>query len=639
MTTTRLIESLESPRDIERLAPDRLRTLADEVREWVETRFDMREEHLTSALGLTDLSVALHHVFDFAADRLVFDMGHQAAAHLVLTRQVALSDDDAPQRTRIPFVGEGTSVEGERFAAHAGTSISTALGLAQGVSDAGKTVAVIGDGAVATGVALEALNSGSTQAGNVLVILNDNVMSISKVVGAMAEYLAKIRVGTTYNAIKRDAHKVLQAIPFFGGNLDKAAEQLKDAVAKALVPGHIFESLGPRYFGPVDGHNLPHLVQLLREIRRHDGFDFLHVVTRREPTAAPTMEPEAIVVAAPVDDGGVVARLETELEFERQGEQRWLSLLSNVLVDLGERNEDVCCVTAVTPESRGMRRLGERFGGQFPRRFWDMGICEQHGVAFAAGLARGGRRPVVVSFSSYLQRAYDQVVQEIVQAEQPVVLVVAHAGVVGQEAAVAHGVHDIAYLRTLPGIDLLAPRDGAELERMLEWACGHDGPVAIRVPRAFAPGRERVFDVHAEFVRGKAETLRRGTDVAVLALGATVYPAMEVADRLAEKGLEATVVNARFVRPFDRDCLKDVVERHTVVFTVEEHAVRGGFGSAVLEEAAELRLDAGNIVPIALPDRLLTRGTRARVLRTYGLDPAGLADRMLHAYRRYVRGR
>jgi 1-deoxy-D-xylulose-5-phosphate synthase len=633
----RLLSSIKTPRDLQQLPQERLAQVAEEVREVIRERFPLQGGYRRSALGITDLTCALHYGFDFSHDRLIFDLSHQCAAHLVLTRGLGV---EGAGEIPVPFPSDEQSPYDQVFAAHAGTSISKALGIAAGRPASGKTVAVIGDGAMATGVALEALNSGDFLDRDVLVILNDNQLSISKVVGSMGEYLSKLRVGKPYNDLKRDAQKLVQAVPFIGESLERAAEQMRDVVARALVPGYTFERLGPRYFGPVDGHNIAHLVQLLREIKRQKGFYVLHVVTKREVGEQAAFDPQAeLAVDEPVrvvEERGAF-RTVADLEYEAQGEERYTDAFGQAVMQLAEQDPGFTVVVVARPEFEGIQRFARAFRERFPDRLFDIGVSEQHAFAFAAGLANEGRRPLVVLPASALARGLDQVTQEIALRSAPVTLALVYAGLVDDDATLYHATSDLAQLRSIPGIDLLAPRDVPEMVSMLEMAVGYSGPKAIRIPRAFVPHADRVLPLRMELVRGRAELLRRGTDVAILALGATVYPVLEAVEIMAEKGLEASVVNARFVRPFDVELLAELLEHHGLVFTVEEHGVVGGFGAAVLERATAEHLDSSRIRVIALPDEVISRGRRTGLLRQYGLDPAGLADRMLFDYRRYVR--
>ena len=618
----RLLRTIGEPRAIRQLPLEQLGALSQELKEHLAATLAMPPELLSSALGVVDLTLALHYVYDFSQDHLIFDVAHQSCAH------VALGDaarHERGERRPVPARGEEREPYDHFFSSHAGASISKAMGLAAGSDRGEKTVAVIGDGAIVSGVALEALNAGGESERDVLVILNDNEMSISKVVGAMGEYLSKIRVGKTYNELKKDAHKLLQRVPFIGETLEKAAEQMKDAVTKALVPGHLFESLGPRYFGPVDGHNIAHLVQLLREIRRQEGFYLLHVVTRREPA-----------LEAALDAAALPEVLEAPLEFARQGELSYAAALRQSIDELAEQSEDLVLVTAAPPDLAQLSRFEEAFAARFPERIYRTGISEQHGFAFAAGLAAAGKRPLVLTVAGHQYRAYDQIAEDIASAERGVVICLLMAGVNEASSALAHELRDVAGLRSLPGLRIAAPRDASELRAMLELANDDESPWVLRVPPSFSPHPDQEYPLRGELLVGKSEILRRGGDVAVFAYGSMVYPMMEAAETLAEKGLEASIINARFAAPVDADLLAKMLDEHSLVFSLEEHSFTGGLGAALLDCAAKKNLEASRLRLIGAPDRA-PRGSRSEVLRALGLDIEGIADRILVDYRRYVR--
>ncbi|MCB9833293.1 MAG: 1-deoxy-D-xylulose-5-phosphate synthase [Planctomycetes bacterium] len=635
-----LLQSIRNPRDLRQVAVGRLPHLAREVQDRIRRRFALKDAYLRSALGTADLTLALHYVFDFSHDRLFFDLAHQAAAHLVLTRGIGADGGTMEERPQVIAPGDERDPYDLPLTLHPGSAVSRALGFAARAESGRKVVAVIGDGSVVSGVALEALNNGHGLDSNVLVILNDNEMSVSKVVGAMGEYLAKIRAGKTYNELKRDAHKLLQSIPIIGSSLDKAAEQLKDAVARALVPGSIFEKLGPRYFGPVDGHNIAHLVQLLSEIKGSEGFNLLHVITRREgEQPEDEEEPELVFpsIGLEVGDGEVGEGSLSGLEHERQGEDAWNDVLGESLLEAARADRDLRLVLLAAPDMSGLGAAASRFAAEIPDRVHDMQLNEQHGVAFAAGLARSGLKPVIIAPASVLPRAHDQLFQEIALNGAPAVVIAGYAGLVDARSGLYHGCQDLALLGSLPGFDLLAPRDGRELRQMLALALDQKGPSAIRVPQGFAPDPDRLYELRAELARGRPEVLRGGTDLSIWALGSLVYPAMDAAEHLAQKGLEASVVNVRYVRPLDLDLLRAQLDGHTLLFSVEEHGETGGLGQTLLGAAARLRLGAGKIIPIAVPDGPVSRASRARLLTRMGLDAQGLADRILHDYRRHVR--
>ncbi len=619
-----MLETLKSPRDIASLPLDRLEALAEEVRLALPSRFALRDVEARSAAGLCELTIALHKVFDFSHDRLVFDLGYQAAAHhLVCGAAVDQHSRGAPARFDVasPYL---------EFLPHQpGSSISKVLGLAEGGMQ-GKNIAVIGDGAIASGEAMEALNAGGAMNSNALVILNDNEMSISRVMGGMGEYLSRIRVGSTYNQLKKDMHRLIKAIPVVGQRLDRAAEQLKGAVASALVPGHLFETLGARYFGPVDGHHIGHIIQLLEEIQRQEGFFLLHLVTRREESPVikiPDPEPTAEEIADPAP----------LLVHSLEGESRFVVALAEPLLELARADERVSLVAVSPRELNEQNQLTQAFESQFPDRVWRADVGEMHGTSFAAGMARAGRRPILMAPAAAMARAHGEIIESIALDDVPVVLLATASGVVDECSGAEHGVHDLSFMGGLPRVDIASPRDAVEAGDLLTCLIEADRPAYLRLPPGFSTDPSRCFPTRNEVARGIGEVLRQGTDIAIWALGSTVYPAMEAAECLAESGIEATVVNTRYMRPIDHALLTSHLSDHTVLFTVEEHTLHGGLAATVLEVAARDRLGAGSVLPIALRDDPLGRGARPTLLKSLGMDAAGLTDRMLVEYRRFVR--
>lgn len=618
-----LIDRIDDPADLRALPVADLPLVAEEIRQLIVDVLSRNGGHLASGLGVVELTIALHYVFDFLKDRLIFDVSHQSYPHKILTGR---RDRFATIRLRGGLAGYTNPEESpydHYLFAHAGTSISTALGMSVGADPAEdrKFVAVVGDASIATGIAFEALNHAGVLDQDLLVILNDNEMSISKSVGAFSEYLSKLRAGHLYNEIKDGLHHLIQAIPIVGEKLDKSLTDTKDTILNAIKPGYLFEALGPRYFGPVNGHDLKHLIAILGDMKRQKGFRLLHVLTEKG---------RGHVDAArdPIKWHGVSPKLPPSqppsMEFSRQGEKNWSDVFAEAAIARGKRDPDLHVITAAMPDNTGVTK----FQKVFPERTHDVGICEQHAVAFASGLAKSGRRPVCAIFSTFLQRAYDQIFHEVSLNKVPVVFCVDRAGVVGPDGATHNGCFDIAYIRSFPGIVIMAPRDVTEFQAMFDLALECGKPAAIRYPRTYAPHPDKEYPIRRELMPGLSETLLTGGDAAVLAYGHTVYPVMEAAEILAKAGIHLTVVNARFVRPLDVERVLDLAARFEHVFTVEEHSIRGGFSSAVLEELALRGGRADRIRPIALPDEFIPHGTRAELMAELGLDPKGLAERI-----------
>ncbi|HUX02058.1 MAG TPA: 1-deoxy-D-xylulose-5-phosphate synthase [Phycisphaerae bacterium] len=615
----RLLDKIRSPKDLAGLDAGALRLLAQEIRALITETVAVRGGHLASNLGVVDLTIALHRAFDFSRDHLVLDVGHQCYAHKILTGRL---EGFANLRTAGGVGGFPNPAESpyDLFrTGHAGTSISTALGLALADKAAGsdaRSVAVIGDGAMASGLALEGLNHAGDVGANLLVVLNDNQMAISPTVGALARYLTAVRTTPAYDDLKEEVQGALARMPF-GGPITRAIHTFKDALKDAMVPDHAFEHFGFRCFGPVDGHDLGALLEALGEMKRLDGPRLLHVHTQKGFGFAPAAkQPEAWHSAAPFEEqNGKVVTAE-----EPSDRPMWTRAAVDELVALAEADVRIVAVTAAMSEGTGLLRFAHRF----PDRFFDVGICEEHAVALAAGLAKGGARPVVGVYSTFLQRAYDQLFHEVALQGLPVVLLVDRAGLVGADGPTHHGLYDIAYLRHLPGFTLAAPADHAELAGMLSLALRADGPWAIRYPRDRVPA-EPLSGVPVE--RGRMAVLREGNAGALLAYGATAEAAMEAAERLAGEGLQVAVASARFAKPLDSGGLESLLESQPWVLSIEDHTAPGGFGSAVMEAAEARGLAAAKIHRAAVPDEFIEHGAREAQLSAAGLTAERIAER------------
>ncbi|MFO8014010.1 MAG: 1-deoxy-D-xylulose-5-phosphate synthase [Phycisphaerae bacterium] len=615
-----LLDQIDSPRNLRGLSGQDLERLASEIRALITRTVAARGGHLASNLGVVDLTLALHRTYDFARDHLVWDVGHQCYAHKILTGRREAFEGLRTASGASGFPNPAESPYDAFRTGHAGASVSTALGLALAEQAAGtgvRTVAVIGDGALASGIALEAMNHAGDAAADLLVVLNDNEMAISPTVGALARHLTRLRATPAYGNLKRDVHDVLDHVPM-GDLLSRSIHTFKDVLKEAVVPEHMFERLGFRCYGPVDGHDIADLLEVLEELQGLPGPVLLHVVTQKGRGFQPAAEkPEAWHSASPFTErnGQVMT------DREPAGPETWTRAAVDALLALAEADERLVAITAAMPEGSGLVRFAHRY----PDRFFDVGICEQHAVGLAAGLARGGRRPVVGIYSTFLQRAYDQLFHEIAIQHLPVVFLVDRAGLVGADGPTHHGLYDVAYLRHLPGFTVAAPADRGELAGMLRLATEAEGPWAVRYPRDRVPAAA----LADEAVRpGRGAVVREGAGGAVLALGATVGSAVEAAGRLAEDGVEVAVASARFVRPLDTDLLANLLAEQPWVLTVEDAAAAGGFGAAVLEAAEAMGLDASKIRRAAVEDEIVEHDTRAAQLAGQGLDADGLTERM-----------
>ena len=614
-----LLNEINSPADLRRFGPTDLEQLAREIRALITQTVAARGGHLASNLGVVDLTLALHRIFDFSRDHLVWDVGHQCYAHKILTgrREGFEKLRTAGGLSGFPHPAESPY---DLFrTGHAGASISTALGLALAERSAAsglRTVAVIGDGALGAGLALEGLNHAGYVGANLLVILNDNQMAISPTVGALARYLTRMRTRPAYDNLKQEVHDALERLPM-GDSLARAIHTFKDAIKEAVVPDHVFERFGFRCFGPVDGHDIATLMETLEEMKRLEGPRLLHVNTRKGCGFAPAAEkPDEWHSARPfTQQNGQIVSDDESIE-----PSTWTYAAVSSLIGLGQTDERIVAITAAMPEGTGLLRFAHRF----PGRFYDVGICEQHAVALAAGLAKGGLRPVVGIYSTFLQRGYDQLFHEVALQNLPVVILVDRAGLVGADGPTHNGLYDIAYVRHLPGFTVASPADKRELDGMLKLALQAGGPWAIRYPRDRAP--EANFS-DEPVALGRAAVLRRGKQGAILALGATVAPSLDAAEKLAGRGIAISVASARFVKPLDAECLAWLLAEHPWLMVLEDHTAPGGFGSAVLETAEERGLDSRRIHRVAVADRFIEQAGRGAQLAAAGLTAETIAQR------------
>src|SRR5688572_6009439 len=612
----RLLERICSPLDLAHLTREERPELCAEIRAFLLDSVQRTGGHLGSNLGVVELTVALHTVFDFRRDRLVWDVSHQGYVHKVLTGRKDRFGSLRQSGGLCGFTDPRESSYDLFHTGHAGTSISLGLGLSLATAHEAErphVVSVIGDASLGAGVAFEAINHAGALGARMLVVLNDNEWSISKSVGALARYLTRIRSSRVAQRAQKEIHGLLHSI----------------------VQGHVFEELGVTYVGPVDGHDVNYLVENLERVRQLDGVVLLHSLTQKgkghpkalsHPERVHAAKGEAPKSALPVEAG--------KLELARRAPvgPAFTKAFGDSLIKLAERDLRVHAITAGMPSGTGLSEFAERF----PTRFHDVGICEQHAVAMAAGMAKGGLRPVAAIYSTFLQRAYDQVFQEIALQGLPVVFCLDRAGLVGQDGPTHNGVFDLAYLRTLPGFVLCAPRDRSDLERMLEMALRHDqGPVALRWPRDECPALEAIPAAERRKMEpGTAEVLREGEDLVLWAYGALVRQALEAADELAARGVQAGVVDARFAKPLDEELLGVHLRRYRHVLTLEEHQRAGGFGAAVLEVASRLPETRARVRMLGVPDRFVEHmSSRDEQLAELGLDGPGIARSIANVLR------
>ncbi|MGE0190770.1 MAG: 1-deoxy-D-xylulose-5-phosphate synthase [Planctomycetota bacterium] len=622
-----VFDRVRSPQDLKALAPDEVAAYCAELRAFLIRAVTATGGHLGSNLGVVELTVALHRVFDFKTDRLVLDTSHQVYPHKVITGR----GDRFPTLRRTDglsgFMHRGESPYDTFTSGHAGTAVSAAAGLAladklRGIDDR-RVVAIVGDAAAASGVTFEALNDVGQGDTNLLVILNDNQWSISRTVGALRKYLNRIRTLPAYREGKGELHEALGSVPFFGDRLSRWVGNVKEAFANAISPGHLFRELGWTYFGPENGHDVHRMEQLLHDLKRVKGPVLLHVVTEKGRGAPDKGHEAAHAVSEPK-----LPRPAGEPQPLRSSEPvapvvKYQDVFAHTMKAVMDHDPRVVAITAAMPSGTSLDKVAP----EHAERVIDVGICEQHGVALAGGLADAGMKPVVAIYSTFLQRGYDQIWQEVVVQGLPVVFAMDRAGIVGGDGVTHQGLYDIAYLRTFPDIVLMAPADPPELERMLRHALSLGKPSAVRYPRgghANAP----LAGNDTPLRTGRGELLRDGKDMVFLAYGNLVREALAAADELAEVGIEAAVFNARFARPLDTRAIDRFLDSHRLVMTVEEHAIAGGFGSAVLEHVATLPTPPAAVVRVlGVPDQLVWHGEAADWRERFGLDARGLAAR------------
>jgi 1-deoxy-D-xylulose-5-phosphate synthase len=602
-----LLETIGSPADLRQLPREDLAELADELRGFLVESVSKTGGHLASNLGTIELTIALHYVFDTPEDRLVWDVGHQTYAHKVLTGRregmthLRMKDGVSgfPRRAESPYDTFGVG--------HSSTSISAALGMAVAARNKGeerRVVAIIGDGAMSAGQAFEALNNAGVIDANLLVILNDNDMSISRPVGALNKYLARLLSGRTFNAARRAGEKVLKGAP----TLLELAKRAEEHVKGMIVPSTLFEEFGFNYIGPIDGHDLDSLIPTLQNLRQLTGPQFLHVVTTKgQGYKLAEADPILYHGVSKFDAANGIAA------GKGGGKLTYTQVFGDWLCDMAKADDRLIAITPAMAEGSGMVRFEE----EFPGRYHDVGIAEQHALTFAAGLACEGLKPVVAIYSTFLQRAYDQLVHDIALQNLPVMLAIDRGGLVGADGATHQGAFDLSYLTCIPNMVVMTPADENECRRMLTTAYRLDAPTAVRYPRGTGPGSKLDTGLEAVPV-GKGEIRRRGRDVALLAFGTLLAPALQAGDTL-----DATVANMRFVKPLDEALLKELAGSHTLLVSVEENAVIGGAGSEVARCLERLGL-ATPLLRLGLPDRFIDHGDQAQLLADVGLDAKGI---------------
>jgi 1-deoxy-D-xylulose-5-phosphate synthase len=619
-----ILETINSPADLRALDQANLARLADEVRAFLVAATSRTGGHLSPNLGVVELTFALHRVFDSPTDAIVWDTGHQAYVHKIVTGRARefVQLRQAGGLSGYPSRKESSHDLVEN--SHASTSLSYALGIAEArlrKRIGGHVVAIIGDGALTGGMAYEALNQiAHLQPPNLVIVINDNGRSYAPTVGGLARHLSQLRVDPRYERIKDEISKLLRDLPLVGSTADQAAYRVKEGLKQLLQPSTIFESLGIKYAGLVDGHDEAALEEVLSRAKKLREPVVVHVVTEKGHGYGPAVDDE-------IDKLHGVSAFDPLTGRPRSTEVTYTDVFGEALMTAAARRPEVCAITAAMASSTGLLN----FAKEFPDRFFDVGICEQHAVTFAAGLAMAGMHPVVCIYSTFLARAFDQTIMDVALHRLPVVFVIDRAGVTGPDGSSHHGIFDLSYLRLIPNLKIAAPADATELCALLETALATDGPVAIRYPKGPVPSTP---DLPVEPLPvGRWEELRKGQDAVIFAIGRMVEVAKEAAERLEMQGVSCAVVNARWIKPVDPR-ITDWARRHPVVVTVEDNVGAGGFGGAVLEALAPHGL-AGRVRTVALPDEFLPQGRASDILKDNGLDAAGIAQSVFEA----VKGR
>ncbi|MFH1867840.1 MAG: 1-deoxy-D-xylulose-5-phosphate synthase [Candidatus Omnitrophota bacterium] len=620
-----MIDKVNSPKDLKTLQVQDLPDLAEDIRRIIIDVVSKTGGHLAPSLGAVDFAIALHYCLDTPDDVIVWDVGHQAYAHKILTER---KDKFHTLRQKGGISGFPNATESRYDAftvGHGSTSISTALGLcaARDISGgAEKIVAVIGDGSLGGGMAFEGLNHAGQLHKDILIILNDNEFSISPSVGAFSRYLNRIITNPIYNRVKDDLDRLLRRVPRLGFRLSNAAKKLEEGLKNLLVPGIIFDEMGIRYFGPVDGHDINALIGLIKNVLPLKVPRIIHVITKKgKGFKLSEKDPSRFHGIAPF---GV-----TNGKMNKASTETFTEAFSQGIIDLAEENKNVVAITAAMPDGTGL----DKFAKRFPERFFNVGMAEEHAVGFAAGLARKGLLPVVAIYSTFLQRSYDQIVHDVCLQNLHVIFCMDRAGVVGEDGPTHHGVFDISYLRHIPNLVCMAPKDLQELKDMLKFAADCKGPVSIRYPRGgvIRSINQQEWD-SAEDMPGqrielaKAEIVRVGKDIAILAIGEMLMPALEAAHILSKEGIQAEVVNMRFIKPIDSGLILSLAEKMKQFVVVEDNVLKGGFGSAVLEVLNDNNKQGIEVKRIGLPDEFIAHALRKELLEDFGLTAEKIAE-------------
>ena len=618
-----VLEKINKPNDIKSLSEEELQTLTQEIREFLINKIAVTGGHLASNLGVVELTMALHRVLDLPKDKIIWDVGHQSYTHKLLTGRREGFDGLRKYGGMSGFPKRAESDCDSFDTGHSSTSVSAGLGYAHAreiMKEDYKVVSVIGDGALTGGMSFEALNNAARLKTNFIVVLNDNNMSISENVGGMSAYLAGFRTADVYRDLKNNVMNSLNKIPVYGDRLVKRIRKTKSGIKQFLIPGMLFEEMGIMYLGPVDGGDRLGIEKLLKEAMNVDGPVLVHVLTHKGAGYAPAeRHPSRFHGIEPFD-------IETGIPVKPRVTANYTDIFSTVMRKLGDRDEKVVAVTAAMADGTGLKR----FKNMFPERFFDVGIAEEHAVTFSAGLAAAGMKPIFAVYSSFLQRAYDQVLHDVCIQNLPVVFAIDRAGLVGSDGETHQGIFDISYLSTIPNMTIMAPKNKWELSDMVKFAVDFNAPIAVRYPRGTA--YDGLEEFRAPIVYGKSEWISKESEIVLFALGSMVKTAEEVRDALKKQGYECSLINARFAKPLDEAILEEVTKKHKLIVTMEENVINGGMGEHVTEYYYQQEKHPIHVLNIAIPDAYVEHGNVDILRKEVGIDAETIVKRTIALY-------
>lgn len=620
-----VLEKINKPNDIKKLTNAELPILAGEIRDFLIHKISENGGHLASNLGVVELTMAMHLFFDLPKDKMIWDVGHQSYTHKLLTGRKQGFDELRKFGGMSGFPKRKESSCDSFDTGHSSTSISAGLGYAEARELTGgdyRVVSVIGDGALTGGMAYEALNNASRIKSNFIIILNDNNMSISENVGGLSRHLGNLRTTDTYKDLKNGVTNSLNKIPIYGERMVSQIRRTKSGIKQLFIPGMLFEDMGITYLGPVDGHDIPAMLRIFKEASKVDGAVLVHVITRKGKGYLPAERHPARF------HGAEPFQIETGLPLKNRNTANYTDIFSTVMRKLGDRDDKVVAITAAMGEGTGLKR----FHNMFPERFFDVGIAEEHAVTFAAGLAAAGLKPIIAIYSSFLQRAYDQILHDVCIQDLPVVFAIDRAGLVGSDGETHQGIFDLSYLSSIPNMNIMAPKNKWELSDMVKFAVEFEHPIAIRYPRGEA--YTGLKEYRTEIVYGKSEVIERESQIALLAAGSMVKTAVEVREVLKSKGYECSLINARFIKPLDTELITELAKNHQILVTMEENVINGGFGEHVVRYLNESAIENSQIkvINIAIPDEYVEHGNVEILRQEIGIDKEYVVRRIQAEY-------